>query len=55
MLEKLAGIDRRYREINTLLADPEIVVDHEKVTELAREQSGLQDIVQAYGRSEADG
>jgi peptide chain release factor 1 len=50
MLEKLAGIECRYLELDALLADPEIVIDHEKVTELAREQASLQDIVQGYRR-----
>ena len=50
MLDKLAGIERRYEELNRLMADPEVVVDHERVAALAQEQAGLEGLVKAYRR-----
>ncbi len=48
MLEKLASIEKRYQELEELLADPEVAQDYEKVAEYARERSDLEDIVNAY-------
>jgi len=53
MLEKLAEIERRYEELNALMADPEIVLDHRRVTELAQEQAEIEELVQAYRRYRA--
>jgi peptide chain release factor 1 len=47
LLEKLAGIEARYREIEDLMADPEVALDYERVAELAQEKSSLDDIVKA--------
>jgi len=48
MLEKLAEVEARYNELEQLMGDPEIAQDYEKVAELAKERSDLQDIVMAY-------
>ena len=48
MLEKLAEVDSRYDEIETLMADPAIAIDYERVAELAKERASLQAIVDAY-------
>ena len=48
MLEKLAEVESRYKEIETLMGDPAIATDYEKVAELAKERAGLQSIVDAY-------
>ncbi|MBU0493154.1 MAG: peptide chain release factor 1 [Chloroflexi bacterium] len=53
MLEKLAEIERRYEELSQLMADPEIVMDHHRVTELAQEQAEIAQVVQAYRRYRA--
>ncbi len=53
MLEKLAEIERHYEELNTLMADPEIALDHRRVAELAQEQAEIEDVVQAYRRYRA--
>lgn len=45
--EKLAGIEARYHEIEALMADPKVAMDYERVAELAREKSGLEEIVAA--------
>ncbi len=45
--KKLAGIEARYDEIEKLLADPEVIVDYERVAELAQEKAELEEIVSA--------
>jgi peptide chain release factor 1 len=48
MLERLAGIEERYEELERLMADPAVMNDYTKVTEYAQERSGLIDLVEAY-------
>jgi peptide chain release factor 1 len=48
MLDKLAGIEARYEELERLMGDPEIAQDYEKVAEYAQERSDLQAVVEAY-------
>ena len=48
MLDKVKLVEDRYEELNRLMADPETVTDHEKVTELAQEQAEISDLVQTY-------
>lgn len=48
MLDKLAGVEQRYQEIERMMGDPEIAQDYEKVAELAKERSSLEDIVAAF-------
>ena len=48
MLEKLAEVESRFHELETLLGDPAIATDYEQVAELAKERASLQDIVDAY-------
>ena len=48
MLEKLAEVESRYLELESLMGDPEIATDYERVAELAKERASLQDIVDAY-------
>lgn len=47
LLEKLAGIEARYVEIDNLMGDPEISMDYVKVAELAQEKSGLEELVKS--------
>ena len=44
MLEKLTTVERRYEEIDRLLADPAVSVDYSKVQNLAREQASIRKI-----------
>ena len=44
MLEKLTTVERRYDEIDRLLADPEVSVDYSRVQKLAREQASIRQI-----------
>lgn len=48
MLEKLAEVENRYQEIERLMSDPAVATDYERVAELAKERSGLQNVVDAY-------
>jgi len=48
MFDKLAGIERRYDELERLMGDPHIAQDYEKVAQYAQERSELDDIVGAF-------
>ena len=48
MIDRLDGIARRYREIESEMGRPEVASDHAQVTKLAREQRALRDTVQTY-------
>lgn len=50
MLEKIAKVVARYDEIERQMADPVILADHVKLTQLAQERSDLQPLVEAYHR-----
>ncbi len=48
MLEALAQIEERYEELAHLMADPQVAQDYQRVAELAKERSDLQEVVQVY-------
>jgi peptide chain release factor 1 len=48
MLEKVAAIERRYEELNAQLAAPAVMADPARLTELAREQAELEELVSVY-------
>ena len=48
MLERLAEIEARYEELTQLLADPEVIADHRRLQDLARERSHLEHVVELY-------
>jgi peptide chain release factor 1 len=48
MYEKLAAIAARYDELNELMAQPDVVTDHVRLQQIAREQRELEDIVTKY-------
>ena len=48
MLDKLKILEDRYMEIENLISQPEVVVDHTRVQQLAKEHSSLQDTVRLY-------
>jgi len=50
LLEKLAGIEARYDELERMISDPANVSDYEKVAELAQERAEIADIVSAARR-----
>lgn len=48
MLEKLIGIEQRYNELEALMADPDVAMDHAKVAGYAQERAELENIVSTY-------
>ncbi len=48
MIEKVAAVDRRYEELNRLMADPATATDSARMAELAREQSEIEELVTLY-------
>ena len=48
LLDKVAAIERRYEELNALMADPTVATDPTRVSELAREQSEIEEMVSVY-------
>jgi len=48
MLDKLAQLDARFREIEDQLADPEVLARPDRLRELTKEHRRLQPIAQAY-------
>ena len=48
LLEKMAGIESRYEELNTLMSDPQVLGDYTRLRETGQERMNLQPIVEAY-------
>ncbi|MDA0366494.1 MAG: peptide chain release factor 1 [Chloroflexi bacterium] len=48
MLERLAEIEARYEELTALLSRPEVVADHRRVEEIARERATLEQVVTLF-------
>jgi peptide chain release factor 1 len=48
LLEKLAGIEARYEELNNLMSDPAVIADYTRLREVGQERMALQPIVEAY-------
>jgi len=48
MLERLESIEKRYEELNNLMAQPEVAVDFKKLQNLAKERANLGEIVTRY-------
>lgn len=48
MFDRLQAVEDRYERLNELLSDPDIVNDSKKLREYSKEQSDLQDTVDAY-------
>jgi peptide chain release factor 1 len=48
LLEKLAGIEARYEELNNLMSDPAVIGDYTRLREVGQERMALQPIVEAY-------
>lgn len=51
-LEKLEKIKRRFEEIETLMADPEVATNPSRMQELGQEHSRLEEVVEAIDRYE---
>jgi peptide chain release factor 1 len=48
MLDKLAGIEARYEELERLLADPAVSADYEQVAKYSKERADLEEMVEAF-------
>src|SRR5512139_1798673 len=48
LLEKLAGIEKRYDELNVLMTDPAVIADYNRLRETGQERTSLEPIVHAY-------
>ncbi|WP_456273041.1 peptide chain release factor 1 [Bacillus sp. AK031] len=48
MFDRLQAVEDRYEKLNELLSDPEIVNDPKKLREYSKEQSNIQETVEAY-------
>jgi peptide chain release factor 1 len=60
VIEKVASINRRYDELNELMANPAVATDPGRLSDLAREQAEIEPIVTEYraylaARAELDG
>ncbi len=49
MFDRLEEVQARFEEINGLLIDPELARDHRRMTELNKELSKIQPVVENYG------
>ena len=45
---RLEEMDRRFQEIDSLLADPEVVTNPQRIQSLARERASIEDLVTTY-------
>jgi len=48
MLERLDSIEKRYEELNELMAEPEIALNFERLQNLARERAAIEEVVTKY-------
>jgi len=48
---QLDKIETRFGEIETLLAEPDVLADYSRMTELAQERSEIEELVESYRRS----
>ncbi len=46
MLDKLASVEKRYQEIDDLLANPEVSADYTRIATLAKEQATIRNVVE---------
>ncbi|MCU0497821.1 MAG: peptide chain release factor 1 [Anaerolineae bacterium] len=48
MFDKLEGIAKRYTELDTLMSDPAVMADYERIVEYSKERADIEEIVQKY-------
>lgn len=46
MLDRIAGVEARFEELERLMADPEVALDYEKVAQYAQERLSLEPLIQ---------
>ncbi|HEX9879233.1 MAG TPA: peptide chain release factor 1 [Candidatus Binatia bacterium] len=50
MLEKLAEVEKRYTELDQMLADPDLLANQKEYSKVAKERSDLEEVVTCYRR-----
>lgn len=53
MLEKLAGVEARYEELNKLMSDPDVIADYNRLRQVGQERSEIEPIVETLRRFKA--
>ena len=53
MIERIQEVERRYEEISSLLADPEVIGDPNRLREISREHSQLSETMEAVRKHQA--
>ncbi len=48
LLDRLQLVEERYEKLNTLLSDPEVISDRNKLRDYSKEQAEIEEIVTAY-------
>ena len=48
LLDKLAGVEARYQELDGLLADPAVLANRQQMQKLSKEHSDLREIVDTF-------
>ncbi|HEY4392770.1 MAG TPA: peptide chain release factor 1 [Polyangia bacterium] len=48
MLDKLAGVEARYQELDGMLADPAVLANRQQMQKLAKEHSDLREVVETF-------
>ena len=48
MIDRLEAMERRYEELNQLIADPEVMADTERYRELLKEHASLEEVVNLF-------
>ena len=48
LTEQLSRVEERFEELDRLMADPDVLSDYGRVTELAQERSDLEELVEAF-------
>lgn len=46
--EQLSRVEERFKELDQLMADPEVLADYTRMSELAQERSGLEELVSTF-------
>jgi len=48
LLDKLAGVEARYQELDGMLADPAVLANRQQMQKLSKEHSDLREVVEAF-------
>ena len=48
LLDKLAGVEARYEELDRMLADPVVLANRQQMQKLSKEHSDLREVVDTF-------